>query len=90
MSLGNPGHSPVVMRRDGGQRRVLDDEAVVFGHAVQAHLAERRGDDFHVAAAGAGDLDVTAGYRRDYAPAAGFDVVAVETSAGRRAAAPAP
>ena len=73
----------------GGQRPVLDDEAVVFGHAVQTHLAAAAPRRLPCRCrARAGDFDVTAGYRRDYAPAPGFDVVAVERMAWRREAAP--
>ena len=60
MSLGKPGHSPVVMRRVAVSRRRLHDEAVVVVRATQAHLLERRSDDLEVRPARAGHLDLAA------------------------------
>ena len=62
-----------------GQRRGRDREALAFVLTRQAHLPQRRGDDFHVLGARAVDGDFSAGDRRDDAPAAGLDVVALQT-----------
>ena len=50
------------------------------------HLAQHRGDDFHVDRPRAADVDLAAGDGADHGPTARLDVVAVERLASRRAA----
>jgi hypothetical protein len=69
--------------------RLLDAEQLPHHGTLDVHPREDRRHHLHVLGAGAGDADLTSGYRRDHRPASGFDVVAPQLVLGavQRAAA---
>ena len=81
-SLGNAGHSPVVMRRMACRRRRLHVEDTVAHAALDVHALQHRGDHFDVLFARAFDGHLAAGDRGDDRPASRLDVVAAQPMLG--------